>query len=53
MWDQNIRPKATYPKDNDWVEAIGILKTFSDGVIYISLTTLTVLDKRGAEFVKQ
>ena len=53
MWDPNIKPKAIYPKDNDWVEAVGILKEFNDGGIYITLTTLTVLDKRGAEFVKQ
>jgi uncharacterized membrane protein YcgQ (UPF0703/DUF1980 family) len=53
MWEPNTKPETIYPKDNDWVEAIGILKEFSEGSLYIALTTLTVLDKRGAEFVKQ
>ncbi|MDR1637055.1 MAG: hypothetical protein LBR93_06930 [Treponema sp.] len=53
VWESSIKPNAIYPKDNDWVEAIGILKAFRDGGIYIALATLTVLDKRGAEFVQQ
>jgi hypothetical protein len=53
MWDTNIVTKPEYPKEDDWVEAAGILKTFHDGSIYIALTTLAVLDKRGAELVKQ
>jgi uncharacterized membrane protein YcgQ (UPF0703/DUF1980 family) len=53
MWDKNSKPGATYPRDNDWVEAVGILNTFDDEGIYIALTALTVLEKRGSEFVKQ
>jgi hypothetical protein len=44
----------TYPNEDDWVEAIGVLKTYlEDGYpyLYIHLSSLTVLDQRGAEFV--
>lgn len=45
-----------YPDIDDWVEATGVLKTYDeDGYpyLYIALSSLTVLDKRGAEFVSQ
>ena len=53
MWDRGSITKPEYPKEDDWVEAAGILKMFDDESIYIALTTLAVLDKRGAEFVRQ
>jgi uncharacterized membrane protein YcgQ (UPF0703/DUF1980 family) len=46
----------TYPAEDDWVEASGILKTYMEDdypYLYIALSSLTVLDKRGAEFVSQ
>jgi hypothetical protein len=45
-----------YPKEDDWVEAIGVLKAYEeDGYpyLYIQLSSLTVLEERGAEFVTQ
>jgi hypothetical protein len=43
-----------YPNEDDWVEAIGTLKAYEeDGYpyLYIDLTSLTILEERGAEFV--
>jgi uncharacterized membrane protein YcgQ (UPF0703/DUF1980 family) len=54
LWDNTIN--RNYPNDNDWVEAVGILKSFDgdeNNGIYIALSQLTVLQKRGAEFVRQ
>lgn len=48
IWD------GDYPEQNDWVEAVGVLETYEeDGVPYLrlQLTSLTVLDERGAEYV--
>jgi uncharacterized membrane protein YcgQ (UPF0703/DUF1980 family) len=45
-----------YPNSDDWVEAAGILKTYEeDGYpyLYLALSELNVLDKRGAEYVTQ
>ncbi|MDR2660209.1 MAG: hypothetical protein LBC27_09545 [Spirochaetaceae bacterium] len=45
-----------YPKDNDWVEAIGVLDSYDeDGYpyIYLALESLKVMDVRGAETVTQ
>ena len=45
-----------YPNEDDWVEAVGTLKAYEeDGYpyLYIDLTSLTVLEERGAEFVTQ
>jgi zinc transport system permease protein len=45
-----------YPSVDNWVEATGVLKTYEeDGYpyLYIALSSLNVLDKRGAEFVTQ
>jgi uncharacterized membrane protein YcgQ (UPF0703/DUF1980 family) len=54
LWDNSIN--RNYPNDDDWVEAVGILRAFDGDInncIYIALTQLTVLQKRGAEFVTQ
>jgi hypothetical protein len=47
---------APYPGEDDWVEAVGVLKTYEeDGYpyLYLALSSLQVLDQRGAEFVSQ
>ena len=49
-WD---RP---YPADDSWVEAIGVLRvggSGSDRYLYIELSSLTVLDRRGLGFVRR
>jgi uncharacterized membrane protein YcgQ (UPF0703/DUF1980 family) len=48
--------KAPYPDIDEWVEAVGTLKTYEeDGYpyLYLALSSLNVLDERGAEFVTQ
>jgi uncharacterized membrane protein YcgQ (UPF0703/DUF1980 family) len=50
IWDQD------YPKQDDWVEAVGVLEKYEeDGYDYLRLTlsSLTVLETRGAEYVSQ
>jgi zinc transport system permease protein len=45
-----------YPNTDEWVEAVGELKTYEENglpYLYIALSSLTVLEKRGAEFVTQ
>ena len=45
-----------YPADNSWVEAIGVLSEYENDAmqyLYLELSSLKVLQKRGAEFVKQ
>jgi uncharacterized membrane protein YcgQ (UPF0703/DUF1980 family) len=45
-----------YPKQDDWVEAVGVLEEYEeDGNKYLrlALTSLTVLPTRGAEYVSQ
>jgi uncharacterized membrane protein YcgQ (UPF0703/DUF1980 family) len=45
-----------YPGEDDWVEAVGVLKTYTEDdypYLYIELSSLDVLDERGAEFVTQ
>ncbi|GHU19349.1 hypothetical protein FACS1894163_12110 [Spirochaetia bacterium] len=52
-WDEADK---SYPNDDDWVEAVGVLKTYEeDGYpyLYIALSNLTILDERGEEFVTQ
>jgi uncharacterized membrane protein YcgQ (UPF0703/DUF1980 family) len=52
-WEGNAR---SYPKQDEWVEAIGVLKQYKENgaqYLYIALSTLNVLNKRGAEFVTQ
>jgi uncharacterized membrane protein YcgQ (UPF0703/DUF1980 family) len=46
--------RGEYPQVDDWVEATGVLKTYDeDGYpyLYIALSSLNVLETRGAEFV--
>jgi hypothetical protein len=48
--------KEEYPKEDDWVEAVGVLKSYEEEdypYLYIELASLDVLDERGAEFVTQ
>jgi len=51
---ENARP---YPVVDSWVEATGVLKTYEedgyDKYLYIDLSSLNVLSRRGAETVKQ
>lgn len=50
IWD------GEWPQANDWCEVIGTLESYDlDGFtnLRLRLTSLTVLDKRGAEFVAQ
>jgi uncharacterized membrane protein YcgQ (UPF0703/DUF1980 family) len=46
-----------YPPVDSWVEATGVLKSYAeDGYmqyLYLDLSSLNVLEKRGAEFVNQ
>ncbi|QIB68808.1 hypothetical protein Ami103574_05500 [Aminipila butyrica] len=54
VWPEGA--SAFYPQENDWVEAVGVLETVEeDGYTYLrlSLSSLTVLPTRGAEFVNQ
>jgi uncharacterized membrane protein YcgQ (UPF0703/DUF1980 family) len=56
IWDNKDTLKPSYPKEDDWVEAIGTLKTYEENrnqCLYIALSQITVLEKRGEEFVKQ
>jgi uncharacterized membrane protein YcgQ (UPF0703/DUF1980 family) len=54
--DQTMTGKREYPKKNAWVEAQGVLyeyEEFGTSFLYLALTDLNVLEKRGAEFVTQ
>ena len=45
---------AELPADDSWVEAAGILREYEAGLrkfLYLELTSLVVMDKRGSEFV--
>ncbi|MDR2404619.1 MAG: hypothetical protein LBD78_11395 [Spirochaetaceae bacterium] len=51
-WDPPF--PADYPEIDDWIEAVGVLKTYDeDGYpyLYLSLVSLTIKDERGMEFV--
>ncbi|GHV82947.1 hypothetical protein AGMMS50212_02870 [Spirochaetia bacterium] len=55
-WNKQTAASKTYPNIDDWVEAVGVLKTYEeDGnpYLYLALSELNVLDKRGAEYVTQ
>jgi zinc transport system permease protein len=58
-WDSSgtlDRARKKYPREDDWVEAVGELKYYTEEdypFLYIALSSLKVLDKRGAEFVSQ
>jgi len=48
--------KVPYPEKNAWVEAAGELKTYEEDdypYLYLDLSSLNVLSKRGAEYVSQ
>jgi uncharacterized membrane protein YcgQ (UPF0703/DUF1980 family) len=52
----NKAANKTYPAADEWVEAIGVLKTYKENdnpYLYLDLTSLTVMDTRGREFVMQ
>ncbi|MDR2111317.1 MAG: hypothetical protein LBP32_08430 [Spirochaetaceae bacterium] len=56
IWDKSFSPDTAYPRNNDWVEAVGVLGSYEeDGYPYlcIALSSLTVKRERGAEFVTQ
>jgi uncharacterized membrane protein YcgQ (UPF0703/DUF1980 family) len=53
-WDKDR--EQSYPAVESWVEAIGTLKTETEGdyqYLYLDLSSLAVLSKRGAETVLQ
>jgi hypothetical protein len=53
-WDN--QDAAAYPNVDDWVAVSGVLQTYEeDGYpyLYLALSSLNVLDNRGAEFVAQ
>ncbi|MDR2069497.1 MAG: hypothetical protein LBP71_06470 [Spirochaetaceae bacterium] len=53
-WDNPDQKK--YPEEDAWVEAVGVLDSYDeDGYpyLYLSLSSLTVKQTRGAEFVAQ
>lgn len=55
-WEPRSQTLVKYPNIDAWVEATGVLKVYrEDGYpyLYIALSSLTVLDKRGLEFVTQ
>jgi uncharacterized membrane protein YcgQ (UPF0703/DUF1980 family) len=55
-WEGPGKRLPEYPLPDDWVEAAGVLKAYEkDGYsyLYIALSSLRVLEARGAEFVTQ
>jgi uncharacterized membrane protein YcgQ (UPF0703/DUF1980 family) len=55
-WDGDYTLQPKYPAVDDWVEASGVLKTYEeDGYpyLYIALSSIKTLDRRGAEYVTQ
>ena len=47
---------GTFPKEDDWVEAVGKLSAYQEdgySYLYLALSSLEVLENRGAEFVIQ
>jgi uncharacterized membrane protein YcgQ (UPF0703/DUF1980 family) len=57
-WDSRSQDgdDVPYPEEDAWVEAAGVLKSYEeDGFpyLYLSLSSLTVKEERGAEFVAQ
>jgi hypothetical protein len=55
-WNKEETATKTYPQEDDWVEAVGVLKTYEENgypYLYLALLSLNVLDERGAEFVTQ
>ena len=55
-WGETPAAAGEYPETDDWVEASGVLKTYNEEdtpYIYIALTEIKKLSKRGAEYVTQ
>ena len=63
-WDPNyqgintdiVSKLGVYPNTDDWVEVYGVLTRYErDGFpsLYLALSEINVLDKRGAEFVRR
>jgi hypothetical protein len=55
-WNNQDALEKPYPDIDDWVEATGVLQTYEeDGYpyLYLALSSLNVMDDRGAEFVTQ
>jgi zinc transport system permease protein len=55
-WDSQDTADGAYPDLDAWVEATGVLRTYEEDdypYLYLALSSLTVLDNRGAEFVTQ
>jgi hypothetical protein len=55
-WDENYTLQPGYPEEDAWVEAIGELKNYTENdypYLYLSLSSLTVKEERGSEFVLQ
>jgi uncharacterized membrane protein YcgQ (UPF0703/DUF1980 family) len=55
-WGDGYTLKPSYPTVDEWVEATGELKYYEEEgypYLYLALSSLTVLDTRGAEFVSQ
>jgi putative membrane protein len=52
LWSEN---NMEYPEHGSWVEAIGVLKRdeHCEHAIYLDLVSLTALETRGREFVRQ
>ncbi|MDR2419007.1 MAG: hypothetical protein LBD79_08130 [Treponema sp.] len=53
IWEKQ---EPVYPRDNEWVEAVGVFGSYEeDGYPYycLNLSSLKVLDERGQEFVLQ
>ncbi|MDR0861324.1 MAG: hypothetical protein LBN30_00885 [Oscillospiraceae bacterium] len=50
IWDNE------YPQPDDWVEVVGVLEEYDEGgftYLRLALSSLTVLETRGAEYVTQ
>jgi zinc transport system permease protein len=55
-WDKDALPDKSYPQVDEWVEAVGRLDYYEENgfpYLYLALSSLAVLDERGAEFVTQ
>ncbi|MDR2808205.1 MAG: metal ABC transporter permease [Spirochaetaceae bacterium] len=47
---------GTFPQEDDWVEAVGELSAYQEdgySYLYLALSSLKILESRGAEFVSQ
>jgi uncharacterized membrane protein YcgQ (UPF0703/DUF1980 family) len=53
----NNEQAQSYPADDSWVEAVGVLKSYEEDeymqYLYLDLASLNVLNKRGTETVVQ